>query len=68
MAGRYAKDQPQGFTNRIEKVAIVGVRLPPLEYHHVLTDDAIGRRTVWKALGGSFVEDWQTPSDGNHAH
>ncbi|KAF2204076.1 NAD(P)-binding protein [Delitschia confertaspora ATCC 74209] len=24
MAGKYAKDQPQGFTNRIEKVAIVG--------------------------------------------
>jgi hypothetical protein len=22
----YGKDQPQGFTNRIEKVAIVGVR------------------------------------------
>lgn len=26
MASGYAKDQPQGFTNRIEKVAIVGVR------------------------------------------
>lgn len=26
MAGKYASDQPEGFTNRIEKVAIVGVR------------------------------------------
>lgn len=26
MAKVYAKDQPQGFSNRIEKVAIVGVR------------------------------------------
>jgi hypothetical protein len=25
MAQKYAKDQPTGFTNRIEKVAIVGV-------------------------------------------
>lgn len=25
MAQKYAKDQPAGFTNRIEKVAIVGV-------------------------------------------
>jgi len=25
MARNYAKDQPAGFTNRIEKVAIVGV-------------------------------------------
>lgn len=26
---RYAKDQPQGFTNRIEKVAVVGVGPQP---------------------------------------
>ena len=26
MAKGYAKDQPQGFSNRIEKVAIIGVR------------------------------------------
>lgn len=25
MAQKYAKDQPSGFTNRIERVAIVGV-------------------------------------------
>lgn len=25
MSPKYAKDQPAGFTNRIEKVAIVGV-------------------------------------------
>lgn len=25
MALRYAKDQPKGFTNRIERVAVVGV-------------------------------------------
>jgi hypothetical protein len=25
MATRYAKDQPEGFTNRIERVAIIGV-------------------------------------------
>jgi hypothetical protein len=25
MAQKYAKDQPEGFTNRIERVAIVGV-------------------------------------------
>ncbi|OJJ88368.1 uncharacterized protein ASPGLDRAFT_700642 [Aspergillus glaucus CBS 516.65] len=28
---KYAKDQPAGFTNRIEKVAIVGVSQLPLE-------------------------------------
>jgi hypothetical protein len=28
MAVGYAKDQPEGFTNRIEKVAIVGVGRP----------------------------------------
>jgi hypothetical protein len=27
MATKYAKDQPAGFTNRIERVAIVGVSL-----------------------------------------
>lgn len=26
MVSKYATDQPQGFTNRIERVAIVGVR------------------------------------------
>lgn len=31
MTARYAKDQPAGFTNRIEKVAIVGVSQLPLE-------------------------------------
>lgn len=31
MTARYAKDQPAGFTNRIEKVAIVGVGQLPLE-------------------------------------
>lgn len=25
MAGKYAGDQPHGFTNKIEKVAIIGV-------------------------------------------
>ena len=29
MAQKYAKDQPAGFTNRIERVAIVGVSPPP---------------------------------------
>jgi hypothetical protein len=28
MAQKYAKDQPPGFTNRIERVAIVGVSCP----------------------------------------
>jgi len=28
MAAKYAKDQPAGFTNRIERVAIVGVSVP----------------------------------------
>ncbi|PNY29435.1 oxidoreductase CipA [Tolypocladium capitatum] len=32
MAPRYAKDQPAGFTNRIEKVAIVGVRNQPCRF------------------------------------
>jgi hypothetical protein len=33
MTQKYAKDRPAGFTNRIERVAIVGVRLshPPLQ-------------------------------------
>lgn len=29
MAGKYAKDQTKGFTNRIERVAIVGVKSSP---------------------------------------
>lgn len=29
MAPKYAKDQPAGFTNRIERVAIVGVSYSP---------------------------------------
>ncbi len=34
MATQYAKDQPKGFTNRIERVAIIGVRLGrPLSSH-----------------------------------
>jgi hypothetical protein len=28
MAQGYGNDQPQGFRNRIEKIAIIGVRLP----------------------------------------
>lgn len=32
MAVGYAKDQPPGFTNRIERVAIVGVRI---EVEHI---------------------------------
>jgi hypothetical protein len=32
MAQKYAKDQPAGFTNRIEKVAIVGVS----KFNHLL--------------------------------
>lgn len=33
MAQKYAKDQPAGFTNRIERVAIVGVSPERLEQH-----------------------------------
>jgi hypothetical protein len=39
---KYAKDQPSGFTNRIERVAIVGVRLfpslnsPSSKLHHLI--------------------------------
>jgi hypothetical protein len=35
MTQKYAKDQPAGFTNRIERVAIVGVSLlhPPPRPH-----------------------------------
>jgi hypothetical protein len=36
MAPKYAKDQPAGFTNRIEKVAIVGVSLRPSQELSIL--------------------------------
>lgn len=32
MSIKYAKDQPAGFTNRIENVAIIGVSLPVSSY------------------------------------
>jgi hypothetical protein len=34
MASKYANDQPEGFTNKIERVAIVGVRQSSLETTH----------------------------------
>jgi len=45
MAQKYAKDQPAGFTNRIEKVVIVGASLVPITFiaainHHRLEDDS----------------------------
>jgi hypothetical protein len=37
MAQKYAKDQPAGFSNRVERVAIVGVCLAaPLPAQHYL--------------------------------
>lgn len=44
MAQKYAKDQPPGFTNCIERVAIVGVchplaPLPPKYFFFLLTNE-----------------------------
>lgn len=33
MATKYAKDQPEGFANRIERVAIVGVSETSVFFH-----------------------------------
>jgi hypothetical protein len=63
MAQKYAKDQPAGFANHIQKVAIVGVSL--FESHgsflKILT--LIGWRTCWQGFHGRTTQDWQTHSD-----
>lgn len=41
MAVKYAKDQPPGFSNRIERVAIVGVSQNiDLGNHHIFSTDS----------------------------
>lgn len=54
MSIKYAKDQPAGFTNRIENVAIIGVSLaivvlPLILFHDLLIKLSIGWRPSWQA-------------------
>lgn len=37
MSLQYAKDQPEGFVNKLERVAIIGVRSPTLSTTQSLT-------------------------------
>lgn len=53
MSIKYAKDQPAGFTNRIENVAIIGVSLatvvlPLILFHDLLIKFSIGWRPSWQ--------------------
>lgn len=36
MTAKYAKDQPDGFTNRIERITIVGVSYHTSQSEHVI--------------------------------
>lgn len=44
MSPKYAKDQPAGFVNRIEKVAIVGVSIRAVSPQHRTNQTLTGRR------------------------
>ena len=47
MAQKYAKDEPAGFTNRIERVALVGVSLPQHLYSPTFPDTTIRPAAAW---------------------
>lgn len=47
---QYAKDQPAGFTNRIEKVAIVGVSQTPSSLQSLLSNTTHRPRAKWESI------------------
>lgn len=53
MSPKYAKDQPAGFTNRIEKVAIVGVRTTLSSYESRKTHPLIFRQRPAEGLAAT---------------
>lgn len=46
MAQKYARDQPSGFTNRIERVAIVGVGLHPSSFENLTNNTTTTTRSA----------------------
>lgn len=68
MAKQYANQQPQGFKNYIEKVAIVGVRKSNSQCSgwDILTM-LIGRRTNWEMDCRELAQEWQVSNYGHYS-
>lgn len=74
MAVAYAKDQPEGFTNRIENVAIVGVRRslhlvvnpPDIAILRSLIIQTSGRRVSWETSHRPTSQKQQAHRDRHH--